>query len=288
VGSSSGPFTQLHGAFRRAKARVWVQLGRKPGAYGYNAAKWLAIETGVRRTQDGKYGWNDAGIDERVVEYPWLFERVAALAAGASGGAPRALDAGSVLNHWRILDRWRAAGLPPVSIVTLAYEGFAQPSNDVRYEFADLRQLPYLDEWFTIVLCLSTIEHVGLDNRIYGSTVSATSNPTAESRDAMAELHRVTARGGSLLLSVPFGARSNRGWFRVLDEDDLEQLISVHGWERKQARFFRATKAGWRETKAAEVRAAGYNEPVHRPGQQTAPAWVAGAEAVALVELVRR
>jgi SAM-dependent methyltransferase len=284
--TSFAPFARLHGAFRRAKARAWARLGRKPDAYGYNAAKWLAIENGVQRTRDGKYGWNDAGIDERVVEYPWLFERVAALAHGA---APcRALDAGSVLNHWRVLDRWRAAGFPPVSIVTLGYERFAQVSDDVRYEFADLRLLPYRDEWFTIVLCLSTIEHVGLDNRIYGSAVSAASNPTAEARRAMAELHRVTARGGTLLLSVPFGARSNRGWFRVLDVADLEQLTSVPGWERKQARFFRATIDGWRETNAGEAGAAGYNEPSHREGQRTAPAWVAGAEAVVLVELMRR
>jgi SAM-dependent methyltransferase len=286
VGSSFAPFVRLRGAFRRVKARAWAQLGRKPDAYGYNAAKWLAIEQGVQRTPNGKYGWNDAGIDERVVEYPWLFERIAALAKGDA--APRVLDAGSVLNHWRILDRWRAAELPPVSIVTLEYEGFAQPSNHVRYEFADLRLLPYRDEWFPIVLCLSTIEHVGLDNRIYGSAVSATSNPGAESRRAMAELHRVTARGGPLLLSVPFGVRSNRGWFRVLDGGDLEQLTTVPGWERAQARFFRATKAGWRETNAEDARTAGYNEPAHRPGQRTAPPWVAGAEAVALVELVRR
>jgi SAM-dependent methyltransferase len=284
--SSFDPSAHLHGAFRRAKAQAWAQLGRKPDAYGYNAAKWLAIENGVQRTRDGKYGWNDAGIDERVVEYAWVFERVAAL---AKGDAPhRALDAGSVLNHWRVLDRWRAAGFPAVSIVTLAYEGFAQPSNDVRYEFADLRLLPYRDEWFTIVLSLSTIEHVGLDNRIYGSAVGAASNPTAESRRAMAELHRVTARGGTLLLSVPFGARSNRGWFRVLDEEDLEQLTSVPGWERRRARFYRATQEGWRETSVDEARTAGYNEPAHRPGQRTAPAWVAGAEAVALVELTRR
>ena len=233
---------------------------------------------------DGKYGWNDAGIDERVVEYPWLFERVAALARSDA----RILDAGSVVNHWRILDRWRSAGFPPVSMVTLGYEGFARVANEARYEFADLRRLPYRDQWFTIVLCLSTIEHVGMDNRIYGSDVDAASKPTTEARRAMAELHRVTATGGTLLLSVPYGARSNRGWFRILDTEDLDQLTSVPGWQRTQSRFFQATRDGWREVSADAVRAAGYNEPVHRSGQRTAPAWVAGAEAVALVELTRR
>lgn len=281
--SPFAPFTRLRGAFRNAKARVWRQRGRVPDAYGYNAAKWLAIEAGVA-ARNGKYGWSDGGIDERVVEYPWLFERVAALATRDA----RVLDAGSVLNHWRILEQWRSAGFPPVSIVTLGYEGFAQVSKKVRYEFADLRQLPYRDEWFTMVLCLSTIEHVGMDNRIYGSDASAAGNPTTESRRAVAELHRVTAPGGTLLLSVPYGARSNRGWFRILDAGDLDQLTSMPGWDRRQSRFFHSTQDGWREASAEALRSAGYNEPAHRPGQRTAPPWVAGAEAVALVELIRR
>jgi len=280
--SSFAALAHLRGAFRAAKARVWAQRGRRPDAYGYNAAKWLAIEAGVK-ARNGKYGWNGAGIDERVVEYPWLFERVAAVADRHA----RVLDAGSVLNHWRVLDQWRSAGFPPVSIVTLGYEGFARVANDVRYEFADLRRLPYRDEWFNVVLCLSTIEHVGMDNRIYGSNVEAASNPTTEARRAMAELHRVTAPGGTLLLSVPYGARSNRGWFRILDAEELEQLTSAPGWERTQSRFFQATKTGWREVGADELRSAGYNEPSRRSGQRTAPPWVAGAEAVALVELTR-
>ena len=279
---SLAPVSQLRGAFRNVKARLWAQRGRTPDAYGYNAAKWLAIEAGVI-AGDGRYGWNDAGIDERVVEYPWLFHRVAALARNDA----RILDAGSVLNHWRILDQWRTAGLPPVSMVTLGYEGFARVANEARYEFADLRRLPYRDQWFTIVLCVSTIEHVGMDNRIYGSDVGAASNPTTEARGAMAELHRVTAPGGTLLLSVPFGARSNRGWFRILDAADLEQLTNVPGWELTQSRFFQATRTGWREVSADGLRSAGYNEPARRPGQRTAPPWVAGAEAVALVELTR-
>src|SRR5207249_6469580 len=63
-------------SFRRLKARLWAQRGRVPHAYGYNAAKWFAIERGVH-ARDARYGWNDGGLDERVVEYAWMFERVA-------------------------------------------------------------------------------------------------------------------------------------------------------------------------------------------------------------------
>jgi hypothetical protein len=267
------------------KADLWKRGGRVPGGYGSNAAKWIAIESGIRTPQDGRYGWNDGGLDERVVEYPWLFERMAGLKY-----KERVLDAGSVLNHKRILDEWRRLCYPPVSIVTLGYEGFADVSNEVRYEFADLRSLPYRDEWFPAVLSLSTLEHVGLDNAIYGAAAGAaekTTNPGLEAAVAMQELHRVTQRGGTLFVSVPYGTRSNRDWFRVFNADDLDQLTSAGKWTNVSRRFFRQMREGWRECTADEAKTAGYNEPPGRPGEQTAPGWVAAAEAVALVELTR-
>lgn len=231
---------------------------------------------------DGRHGFDDPGVDERVVEYGWLFDRMRSLPGGG-----RVLDAGSVLNHAPLLNGWKRAGFPTVSIVTLAYEGHAFVSNEVRYEFADLRKLPYRDEWFSAVLCLSTIEHVGLDNTIYGASAEMTVDPTREAVRALQEIRRVTARGGSLLLSVPFGARSNRGWFRIFDALDLEPLLSLPGWGNVRTRFFRATRDGWRESSAQEAQTAGYNEPPDRNGMRTAPPWVAAAEAVALVEMVR-
>jgi hypothetical protein len=280
---SNDTLAGINGAFRRLKARVWESAGRKPHAYGYNAARWFAIERDIS-SGDGRYGWNGAGFDERAVEYPWVFQRMATL---AQQEPRRVLDAGSVLNYPRVLAWWRAARLPPVSIVTLAFEGHAHVSQSVRYEFADLRALPYRDEWFSTVVCLSTIEHVGLDNTGYGAHAENSSDPGAEALAAVAELRRVTARNGTLLISVPFGTRSNRGWFRVFDEADVRRLSTAPGWTNSRMRYFRALRDGWRESTAAEAATSGYNEPKGGPELQTAPAWVAGAEAVALLEMTR-
>lgn len=269
---------------RQRRANRWIRNGRIPGAKGSDTAKWIAINHAISSPGDGRYGWNDAGLDERVVEYPWLFERLRTL--DASRG--RILDAGSVLNHRPILDAWRAQGRSPVSIVTLGFEQFANVSDDVRYEFADLRELPYRDRWFSHTISLSTVEHIGLDNRIYGSAAGAVGvadNPSSEARRAMLELHRVTASGGSLLLSVPFGAPSNRGWLRIFDAVALEELIALREWIDVRVRYFRARSDGWRECSASDAADAGYNEPFGRGGQRTAPDHVAAAEAVALVEM---
>jgi ubiquinone/menaquinone biosynthesis C-methylase UbiE len=171
--------------------------------------------------------------------------------------------------------------------VTLKYEGAAHVSDDVRYEFADLRALPYRDEWFSHAICASTLEHVGMDNTLYGAAGSRSTDPADEAVAALRELLRVTRAGGSLLLTVPFGRRSDRGWLRVFDGDDLERVIVRSGWSQQYSRFFRATLDGWREVDQEQAREAGYNEPAGR-GERSSPSFVAAAEAVALVEFVKR
>ena len=266
-----------------SRSADWIRRGRVPGASGYSAAKWSAIERALKEAPDRGYGYEDAGIDERVVEYPWALHRL------RDRWIPDTpiLDAGSVLNHPRILAHCRRERFRPISIVTLHYEGHAEVSDDIRYEFADLRQLPYRDGWFSSVVCLSTLEHVGMDNRMYGDASGASSSPARETLRALEELRRVTRMGGVLLLSVPFGKRHDRGWLRILDGEELERLARAPGWRVDHLHILRATRDGWRESVAADAGTAGYNEPRagRHAGMRTAPDWVAAAEAIALVEL---
>ena len=260
------------------RAAWWSRFSRAPGGAGAGAARWRAIEEGIRAGAARPLGAHGAGIDERVVEFPWVFHRVSALAQPGS----RVLDAGSVLNHAPLQHWWESAGLPPVSVVTLAPERHARVSATFRYEFADLRELPYRDGWFSVVVCISTLEHVGMDNARYGSSAALSSEPVDEATRALQELRRVTRDGGTLLLSVPVGTPSNRGWFRVIDPDDLDATVQRSGWTFRSGRYFRSAPTGWVEMDRDGVRGAGYNE---QRGQRTAPAYVAAAEAVALLEL---
>jgi SAM-dependent methyltransferase len=199
--------------------------------------------------------------NERIVEIPWLF---------AQHPQGRVLDAGSSLNHREYLDRI----LPVVEelhIVTLAFEGVAHPDRNISYVYADLRELPYRDGFFDTVLTVSTIEHVGMDNRGYGGGERAV-EPEREAERAVAELRRVVRDGGRLLLTVPYGEKEDHGTFRQFDRKGMERLVEAARPRETHIAVFLSTASGWQLSDLDRAAGARY-----RTGFS--------AEAVACVEL---
>ena len=206
-----------------------------------------------------------AGYDERVVEYGWLFSR------GLRG---RVLDAGSVLNHRHLVERL-LSGIDELTIVTLAPEATSLNSLGISYLYSDLRDLPLRDDRYDEVVCLSTIEHVGMDNAVYGAAQPRSEDPREDAAVALRELLRVTKPGGRVHLSLPFGRRENHGWFRQLDREDVDDLLRRAGVSAANEEVFLHTLRGWQRTTSARAADASYQD---KPGR--APDLAVAARAV--------
>jgi SAM-dependent methyltransferase len=209
------------------------------------------------------------GLDERVVEYPWL------LAAAPRG---RVLDAGSVLNHEHILDRFLPE-FESLTTVTLEPEAVAFTSRKVSYVYDDLRDLPFRDGRFDTVVSLSTLEHVGMDNAVYGSATTRAPDPDVELAAAVRELRRVATPDGMLLLSVPFGASEDHGWFRQFGRPELDTLLALLAPAEIRVEIFRYEESGWRRSDRTSAAAARYRSATDPPADDRA----AAARAVACV-----
>jgi SAM-dependent methyltransferase len=213
-----------------------------------------------------------AGLDERVVEHPWL------LAQPLSG---KLLDAGGALNHRHVVDHL----LPRVSelcVATIEPEPVAFLQRRVSYVFADLRDLPFRDGYFDVVASISTLEHVGMDNTRYGVGTPRAPDPDRELDAALRELVRVLAPGGTLYFSVPYGAPEDHGWLRQFDRSGLERLIVAAKPSDVAVVVYRYAREGWQLSDLEAAADARYRDREREPRP---PDDASNARAVACVRL---
>lgn len=272
----AGPLTPL---VRRGARAAFVARGKRPWSFGYTEYKRQAIVDVLRagsfdpaRLPEG-FGHR---LDERIVEYPWCMSRLPA-------GPGALLDAGSALNHDFILDHDKLAN-KKLTILTLAPEPACYWQRGISYVFDDLRHCAFRADQFDTIACLSTLEHVGLDNtRLYTSDPTKKEADEAAHLEAVRELARILKPGGSLLLTVPFGIHENGGWYQVFDGKMVDRLIATFAPSRNSETYFRYTPGGWISADRETCRTARY----HDVNQQTelAPDCAAASGAVVCLEL---
>jgi hypothetical protein len=202
---------------------LFILRGLKPWSFGYNTYKWKTIEKYLASNtfNEGNlidnYGFR---IDERVIEYPWLFSRL-------SKDTGTLLDAGSILNYDIILNQPHLQS-KKIFISTLAPEGNCFWKKGISYVFEDLRNCCYRDSFFDEVVCISTTEHIGLDNTLlYTDDISKRENNPNTHLNAIREFYRILKPEGILYLTLPFGKKINCGWFQVFDGKMIDELITV-------------------------------------------------------------
>jgi SAM-dependent methyltransferase len=228
-------------SFLDAVAVPVFKLRPRPFSPGYQTVKCQTIEWAIDQGMlgDGKdlppgYG---VAMDERVVEYPWLFARLK--------NVGKMLDAGSTFNHAFLLERPPLRGAD-LTIMTLAPEKRCYWYSGYSYVFGDLRNTAFADHVFDTIASISTIEHIGLDN-----TFLYTGNPADMETDqsgfvlAVKEFRRILKPGGTCFISVPFGKRDNLGWYQIFDLGMVEKIVETFSPSSHQVEYFGYSRNGW-------------------------------------------
>jgi SAM-dependent methyltransferase len=177
-------------------------------------------------------------IDERVVEYPWFFSRL-------RNDEKIILDAGATLNHSAILT------LPILKnrqlfIATLHPEEEYNGSVSPTYVYEDLRRTSFSDEQFDVIACLSTLEHIGMDNSyLYVRDSNQRENNKYAFLDAIKEFKRILKKGGRLFLSMPYGRYQHHPWLQVFDGEMVAMIKEEFQPEGVEESYFKYENGHW-------------------------------------------
>jgi SAM-dependent methyltransferase len=205
----------------------------------------VALGLGARARGE-RLRWLQAppGTDERVVEIPWVLSRLR--------GEGRVLEVGYAFAETPYLGALLRSGVELVGVDLAARE-----VNGMETFVADVCELPFEHGAFAQALLVSTLEHVGADNTVYG--LETASDGDARVR-ALRELRRVLAPDGSLLVTVPLGEQGDHGWFRQEDERGWSRMYARSGFFLEEVEAYELLPDGWRATRSFRPEGVRYGE----------------------------
>lgn len=267
----------------------YIEGGRIPWSPGYSKFKnQLLIETFAnpelmelfQKDLSLPEGYGPR-IDERVVECPWVI-------AHLRPGSGKILDAGSVLNTPIILD------LPQIRERTLVIYSLEMDSLHlnprISYLHGDFREPILRDETFTTIVCISTLEHVGMWPAPKPPYEISLAQPQPSKdlfsyRDVLAIFRKLLVPGGQLLLTVPYGRAEDQGWLQIFDAKGVADIKAAFAGECRTETYYKYHAKGWQKAAAGECADSAFYNLVLTPEIQ--PDYAAAARAVACLEFIR-
>jgi ubiquinone/menaquinone biosynthesis C-methylase UbiE len=144
---------------------------------------------------------------DRYLEYPWLLENIR-----ITGG--KILDVGSTASNmlYNFLPK-------EVQIYSIDLNSKNIESAAVKFSVGDIRKTNYEDNYFDVISCISTLEHIGVAGR-YGSD----DDPSGDLK-AVKEMARILKPGGTILLTVPYGTRDVLPINKLYNKERINELF---------------------------------------------------------------
>lgn len=186
-----------------------------------------------------------ATSDERVIEIPWALARLRA--------ELRVIDIG----YANAEPAYLVALVAACSEEPIGADLVETPVPGLRSVVADARSLPFDDASFDTVLCISTLEHVGFDNRLYGG---------GQERDeegivtALKELHRVLDDSGRVLITVPCGRREDHLAFVQLPPAEWLETYEQAGFHVLERETYARGPEEWSSADETDVASLHYGD----------------------------
>lgn len=221
-------------------------IHKRPFSYGYNFHKWRIIKKNLL----SKKIFNTEYIDERVVEYNWIIQN---LKKETKYKKKRLLDAGSTIN-FNIILKYLNKDFK-IFIQTLFPEPYSKYYDGISYIYSDLREKIFEKNYFDVITCISTLEHIGLENSEYNffniNEIKKTkfNINNVKKRDdiiVIKEFNRILKKGGSLLLTVPYGKKNIYKSLRQYDDQMINQIINTFNGKVKNISYATYKNNKWK------------------------------------------
>jgi SAM-dependent methyltransferase len=179
-------------------------------------------------------------ISERLVEYPFLARNLISPDTKA-----RILDIGSANSPLTKAiskfgnKKWQVIGID----IATASEKF----DSLSLTRMDARLLGFRDEVFDQIICISTIEHIGIPSDYYNIRQS---DKLGDMR-AISEIYRVLKKGGAVIATLPYGNKIKKQDHRIYSKSSLDNLTLGFSVIRKE--FYRYDDGKWKKCKNRSI-----------------------------------
>ena len=205
-------------------------IQKKPFSTGYNFYKWNRILKQINKNKIDINIENAEGLDERIVEYPWVINELKKLNGNL-------LDAGSTINFPEILNKIKKKF--SITIQTLYPENYCNFEDGISYLYSDLTKQTFKKNHFDVITCISTLEHVGFNVNIYKNSnnkkkVDLNNNLYL---NVIKNFKIILKKNGVLLLTLPYGKHEKFKHLQQFDKNMIDSIIKIFNPKKYDKKF---------------------------------------------------